>query len=193
MLLAVACAATGWSGSVRDGVGGEREFVDAVAVVEQEVRELVRRRGLDPAGDSGAVRTLVDDVISDYDDRTLGGALPRWLSQARRPSHAAVEPTTPSVPAFPKAAAQQAARSALLTVNDFAAGWSTSPSNDDSSDDAKVDQQMATCLHAPSSVLGSSVPTVPKRTLRTSTRQTAATPAPQRVSPFTTEVGGGSA
>jgi pilus assembly protein CpaF len=50
--------------------------VDAVGVVEQEVRELVRRRGLDPASDGGAVRRLVDDVISDYDDRTLSGALP---------------------------------------------------------------------------------------------------------------------
>jgi pilus assembly protein CpaF len=50
--------------------------VDAVGVVEQEVRELVRRRGLDPAADSGAVRRLVDDVIADYDERSLEGGLP---------------------------------------------------------------------------------------------------------------------
>jgi pilus assembly protein CpaF len=50
--------------------------VDAVGVVEQEVRELVRRRGLDPACDVAEVRALVDDVVTDYDDRTLGGALP---------------------------------------------------------------------------------------------------------------------
>jgi pilus assembly protein CpaF len=50
--------------------------VDAAGVVEQEVRELVRRRGLDPACDPGAVRTLVDDVISEYDDRTLTGSQP---------------------------------------------------------------------------------------------------------------------
>jgi pilus assembly protein CpaF len=50
--------------------------VDAVGVVEQEVRELVRRRGLDPASDTGQVRRLVDDVIADYDDRSLGGVLP---------------------------------------------------------------------------------------------------------------------
>jgi pilus assembly protein CpaF len=50
--------------------------VDAVGVVEQEVRELVRRRGLDPACDPGAVRTLVDDVITEYDDRTLTGSQP---------------------------------------------------------------------------------------------------------------------
>jgi pilus assembly protein CpaF len=47
-----------------------------MGVVEQEVRELVRRRGLDPAGDQQAIRMLVDDVISDYDDRTLSGAQP---------------------------------------------------------------------------------------------------------------------
>jgi pilus assembly protein CpaF len=50
--------------------------VDAVGVVEQEVRELVRRRGLDPAGDPAAVRQLVDDVVGDYDDRSLSGVMP---------------------------------------------------------------------------------------------------------------------
>jgi pilus assembly protein CpaF len=50
--------------------------VDASGVVEQEVRELVRRRGLDPASDVAAVRALVDDVICDYDDRTIDGLLP---------------------------------------------------------------------------------------------------------------------
>jgi pilus assembly protein CpaF len=54
----------------------EGQRVDAVGVVEQEVRELVRRRGLDPASDVGEVRRLVDDVVADYDDRTLSGALP---------------------------------------------------------------------------------------------------------------------
>jgi pilus assembly protein CpaF len=50
--------------------------VDAIAVVEDEVRELVRRRGLDPAQDVAAIRILVDDVIADYDERTLTGAMP---------------------------------------------------------------------------------------------------------------------
>jgi hypothetical protein len=49
--------------------------VDAVGVVEQEVRELVRRRGLDPASDVGAVRRLVDDVVAEYDERSLTGPL----------------------------------------------------------------------------------------------------------------------
>jgi pilus assembly protein CpaF len=50
--------------------------MDATTVVEQEVRELIRRRGLDPAGDPAAVRQLVDDVVSDYDERSLSGTLP---------------------------------------------------------------------------------------------------------------------
>jgi pilus assembly protein CpaF len=61
--------------------------VDAVTAVEGEVRELVRRRGLDPMTDPAAVRRLVDDVIADYDDRTLSGSLPDLLdasSAARR-------------------------------------------------------------------------------------------------------------
>jgi pilus assembly protein CpaF len=50
--------------------------LDAVGVVEDEVRELVRRRGLDPVADPKAVRRLVAEVLADYDDRTLSGALP---------------------------------------------------------------------------------------------------------------------
>ncbi len=50
--------------------------MDAVAVVEDEVRELVRRRGLDPATDAATVRRLVEEVISDYDERMLVSSLP---------------------------------------------------------------------------------------------------------------------
>ena len=50
--------------------------VDPVAVVEQEVRELVRRRGLDPTADPAGIRRLVDEVLADYDERTLISALP---------------------------------------------------------------------------------------------------------------------
>ncbi|MGH8970234.1 MAG: CpaF family protein [Actinomycetes bacterium] len=56
--------------------------MNAIAVVEDEVRELVRRRGLDPAGDPGTVRRLVDEVIADYDERSLDGAIPH-LADAR--------------------------------------------------------------------------------------------------------------
>ena len=47
----------------------------AVDTVEAEVRELVRRRGLDPVEDRSAVRRLVDEVVADYDERTLTSSL----------------------------------------------------------------------------------------------------------------------
>lgn len=45
-------------------------------LVDVEVRELIRQRGLDPLRDSSAVRLLVDEVISEYGERTLTSALP---------------------------------------------------------------------------------------------------------------------
>ncbi len=50
--------------------------MDAVDIVEDEVRELIRRRGLDPSTDSVAIRLLVEDVVVDYDERTLTSSLP---------------------------------------------------------------------------------------------------------------------
>jgi pilus assembly protein CpaF len=57
--------------------------VDATAIVEREVRELVRRRGLDPANDAAAVRRLVEEVISDYDERSLASTLPPLPDRTR--------------------------------------------------------------------------------------------------------------
>jgi pilus assembly protein CpaF len=50
--------------------------VNALAHVEDEVRELVRRRGLDPLAQPGVVRGLVEEVVAHYDERSLGGSLP---------------------------------------------------------------------------------------------------------------------
>jgi pilus assembly protein CpaF len=50
--------------------------VDAVGIVAGEVRELIRRLGVDPAHDHAAVRRLVEDAVADYDDRSADGALP---------------------------------------------------------------------------------------------------------------------
>jgi pilus assembly protein CpaF len=50
--------------------------MDAIAVVEDEVRELVRRRGLDPVTEPSMVRQLVEDVVAHYDERSLSGTLP---------------------------------------------------------------------------------------------------------------------
>ncbi|MCQ1945375.1 MULTISPECIES: CpaF family protein [unclassified Arthrobacter] len=50
--------------------------MDAARIVEDEVRELIRVRGLDPQEQSAEVRRLVDAAVSDYDDRSLLGTLP---------------------------------------------------------------------------------------------------------------------
>lgn len=47
----------------------------AVGVLEGEVRELVRRRGVDPARDRAAVDQLVRDVVADYETRSALGAV----------------------------------------------------------------------------------------------------------------------
>jgi pilus assembly protein CpaF len=52
---------------------------DGTALVEAEVRELVRRGGVDPVRDLSAMRALVHDAVVDYDERSLGGGLPTLL------------------------------------------------------------------------------------------------------------------
>lgn len=49
--------------------------MSAVDTVELEVRELVRRRGIDPVTDQLGVRRLVDEVVADYDERSLTSTL----------------------------------------------------------------------------------------------------------------------
>ncbi|WP_159792163.1 CpaF family protein [Puerhibacterium puerhi] len=53
------------------GVGTE-----GVAILEQEVRELVRRRGLDPVRERGALDRLVAEAVGDYAERATRGLLP---------------------------------------------------------------------------------------------------------------------
>ncbi len=48
-----------------------------IGLVQDEVRELVRRRGLDPLRQGPEVRALVDEVVLDYDERSSAGGLPR--------------------------------------------------------------------------------------------------------------------
>ncbi len=50
--------------------------IDPVTTVEDEVRDLVRRRGVDPLAQPQLVRELVAEVLADYDQRTLSGGLP---------------------------------------------------------------------------------------------------------------------
>src|SRR4051812_41630323 len=60
--------------------------MEAVGIVEGEVRELIRRRGLDPLEQTEEVRRLVEDAVNDYDERALLGPLPPLghLETARR-------------------------------------------------------------------------------------------------------------
>ena len=55
----------------------------AVDTVEAEVRGLVRRRGLDPAVDRSAMRPLNDEVVTEYDARSLTSSLPQ-LTDSRK-------------------------------------------------------------------------------------------------------------
>ncbi len=57
-------------------MAGRGSWTDATTLVEGEVRELVRRRGIDPGRDPAVVRHLVDEVIADYEERTLTSDLP---------------------------------------------------------------------------------------------------------------------
>ena len=49
---------------------------DAVALLEYEVRELARRRGIDPVEDFTAFRSLISEALADYDDRSMAGLVP---------------------------------------------------------------------------------------------------------------------
>lgn len=49
---------------------------NGVAIIEDEVRELVRRRSLDPVLDPESARRLVDEVVADYLDRAAVSVLP---------------------------------------------------------------------------------------------------------------------
>lgn len=56
----------------------------SAAIVEDEVRELIRVRGIDPARDgAGAVERLVDEVLADYEARVQTSNLPRLDDRAR--------------------------------------------------------------------------------------------------------------
>jgi len=54
----------------------ERSVATGLAIVEGEVRELVRRRGIDPVAEPAVVRRLIDEVITHYLDRAVTSSLP---------------------------------------------------------------------------------------------------------------------
>lgn len=50
--------------------------MDAVETVETEVRELIRRTGLDPVRETAEIADLVRSAVTDYDERSTHGGLP---------------------------------------------------------------------------------------------------------------------
>lgn len=56
--------------------------MDAVAIVSDEVKELIRRDGIDPSRDPAQVRRLVEGVVAAYDERSLTRALPPMADAA---------------------------------------------------------------------------------------------------------------
>jgi pilus assembly protein CpaF len=48
----------------------------ARSILESEIRELVRRRGLDPVAEQPAVARLIDEAVADYQDRATTSSLP---------------------------------------------------------------------------------------------------------------------
>ena len=50
--------------------------MEGVAILETEVRELIRRRGIDPVRDRRGIQDLVADALADYDGRSAIGAVP---------------------------------------------------------------------------------------------------------------------
>ncbi|MGW5854955.1 CpaF family protein [Micrococcus sp. NPDC055215] len=50
--------------------------MDAVRILEDEVREVVRRQGVDPQREGERVRLLIHEAVSDYESRSLVSSLP---------------------------------------------------------------------------------------------------------------------
>lgn len=50
--------------------------MDGIALLEHDVRELIRRRGIDPLRDPAGLDALVRDALADYDERSLRGHVP---------------------------------------------------------------------------------------------------------------------
>lgn len=75
----VAAEGTGSAGADLDAVGGAAEPPSpgggGVAVLEREVRELVRRRGVDPVAEASRFGDLVSEAASDYEDRAARGVV----------------------------------------------------------------------------------------------------------------------
>lgn len=50
--------------------------MSAVDIIDAEVRDVVRRQGLDPVADRSGVQKIINDVLAEYDERSLTRSLP---------------------------------------------------------------------------------------------------------------------
>ena len=67
---------SGTSGSASSALASSAQAPSAQGIIEADVRELVRRRGIDPALDPGAVARLIDEVVAEYLNRATTSPLP---------------------------------------------------------------------------------------------------------------------
>ena len=56
--------------------------MEGLGILEREVRELIRRRGIDPVRDRPGITSLVQDAIADYDARSVLGVVPPLVDGA---------------------------------------------------------------------------------------------------------------
>ena len=59
-----------------DRLAARRPGRDAVELIDAQVRDVVRREGIDPLRDPGAVNAIVATVVREYDERSLTGVVP---------------------------------------------------------------------------------------------------------------------
>jgi len=67
---------------------------EAATAIESQVRELIRKRGVDPVRDVETVRRLVDDALASWEQRALAGAV------APGPYTAAIAAVDPAIYAY---------------------------------------------------------------------------------------------
>lgn len=56
--------------------------MSAVEIIDAEVRDVVRRQGLDPVADRSGVQKIINDVLAVYDERSLTRSLPPLTDHA---------------------------------------------------------------------------------------------------------------
>lgn len=59
-----------------------RASAEALSLLETDVREMVRRRGLDPLADAAQVQELIAAAVRDYEEKAAVQVLPPPLGEA---------------------------------------------------------------------------------------------------------------